>query len=153
MPAKHQPDKSYLRHVNTKRVHLFTIIQVLSTAGLYCIKYVESVAITFPILVKKNFFQIFWNIITCFFFLKFKVLATCGIRKLLDYIFTQRELFWLDDILPGSKLNDKENKNKNDAHLNDKVDSSEDNFFKNNAKNFSRKSSVSITFFSSYFSF
>ena len=40
---------------------------------------------------------------------------------------------------------DKENKNKNDAHLNDKVDSSEDNFFKNNAKNFSRKSSVSIT--------
>jgi hypothetical protein len=81
-----------------------------------------------------------------FFLFEFKVLATCGIRKLLDYVFTQRELFWLDDILPGSKLNDKENKNKNDAHLNDKVDSSEDNFFKNNAKNFSRKSSVSITF-------
>ena len=56
MPAKHQPDKPYLRHVNTKRVHLFTIIQVLSTAGLYCIKYVESVAITFPILVKNTFF-------------------------------------------------------------------------------------------------
>jgi hypothetical protein len=31
------------------------------------------------------------------------VLATCGIRKLLDYVFSQRELFWLDDILPGTK--------------------------------------------------
>ena len=30
-----------------------------------------------------------------------KILATCGIRKLLDFVFTQRELFWLDDILPG----------------------------------------------------
>jgi hypothetical protein len=32
------------------------------------------------------------------------VLATCGVRKLLDFVFTQRELFWLDDILPGAKL-------------------------------------------------
>ncbi len=30
-------------------------------------------------------------------------MATCGIRKLLDFVFTQRELFWLDDILPGAK--------------------------------------------------
>lgn len=28
-------------------------------------------------------------------------MATCGVRKLLDFVFTQRELFWLDDILPG----------------------------------------------------
>lgn len=31
-------------------------------------------------------------------------MATCGIRKLLDYTFTQQELYWLDDILPGSDL-------------------------------------------------
>lgn len=28
-------------------------------------------------------------------------MATCGVRKLLDFVFTQRELFWLDDILPS----------------------------------------------------
>jgi hypothetical protein len=51
MPAKYQPDYKYLRHVNTKRVHLFTIIQLISTAGLYLIKYIDVVAITFPLLV------------------------------------------------------------------------------------------------------
>lgn len=51
MPAKHQPDKPYLRHVTTKRVHLFTIIQILSTSGLYLIKFIDSVAILFPVLV------------------------------------------------------------------------------------------------------
>jgi hypothetical protein len=51
MPAKYQPDEPYLRHVNTARVHLFTIIQLISTSGLYAIKYIESVAITFPLLV------------------------------------------------------------------------------------------------------
>lgn len=32
-----------------------------------------------------------------------KIAATCGIRKILDFLFTQEELFWLDDILPGKK--------------------------------------------------
>ena len=58
MPAKYQPDKPYLRHVSTKRVHLFTIIQLVSTTGLYLIKYIESVAITFPILVRFNTTQL-----------------------------------------------------------------------------------------------
>jgi hypothetical protein len=30
--------------------------------------------------------------------------GTAGIRKLFDFLFTQRELFWLDDILPGKKV-------------------------------------------------
>ena len=34
--------------------------------------------------------------------LEFKVLALVGIRKVMDYIFEQKELFYLDDILPGS---------------------------------------------------
>ena len=29
------------------------------------------------------------------------VLALVGIRKMLDFIFTQRELFYLDDIMPS----------------------------------------------------
>lgn len=81
MPAKYQPDYPYLRHVSTKRVHLFTLIQIVSTSCLYIIKLIDAVAITFPILV----------------------LATCGIRKILDFVFSQHDLFWLDDLLPGSR--------------------------------------------------
>lgn len=59
MPPKHQPDRKYLRYVNTKRVHLFTIIQLISTSGLYLIKFIESVAILFPVLVRlfSHFFK------------------------------------------------------------------------------------------------
>jgi len=85
MPAKYQPDYKYLRYVSTGRVHLFTLIQIISTAGLYLIKFIDSLAIFFPVLV----------------------VATCGIRKLLDYVFTQNELFWLDDILPGTNEHNK----------------------------------------------
>ncbi len=31
------------------------------------------------------------------------MVATSILRKYLDYVFTQSELFWLDDILPGSE--------------------------------------------------
>jgi len=51
MPAKHQPDRKYLRFVNTNRVHLFTLIQLISTACLYLIKFIEQIAILFPVLV------------------------------------------------------------------------------------------------------
>ena len=53
MPAKYQPDYKYLRYVNTRRVHLFTIIQLISTTGLYVIKFIDSVAILFPVLVSS----------------------------------------------------------------------------------------------------
>ncbi len=52
MPAKYQPDYKYLRYVSIGRVHLFTLIQLVSTAGLYAIKNVDAIAITFPILVR-----------------------------------------------------------------------------------------------------
>ena len=32
-----------------------------------------------------------------------KIIAICGIRKFLDYVFTQSELYWLDDLLPNEK--------------------------------------------------
>ncbi|CAF0933984.1 unnamed protein product [Didymodactylos carnosus] len=82
MPSKYQPDHPYLRHVTIMRVHLFTGIQILALAGMFVVKSVKLIAIGFPLLV----------------------LATCFIRKLMDKIFTQEELYWLDDILPGKDL-------------------------------------------------
>lgn len=108
MPAKYQPDHSYLRHVSTKRVHLFTFIQIISTAGLYLIKSIEAVAILFPVLV----------------------LATCGIRKLMDWLFSQRELYWLDDVLPGQHVETPQEEENKQA-IKHSASSSNDNFFKN----------------------
>ncbi|CAF2809048.1 unnamed protein product [Rotaria sp. Silwood2] len=81
MPQKYQPDYPYLRHVRITRVHLFTIIQILALVGMFVLKSIKSIAIAFPLLV----------------------LGTCFVRKLMDKIFTQEELYWLDDILPGAK--------------------------------------------------
>ena len=82
MPPKHQPDYPYLRHVRILRVHLFTGIQILSLAGMFAVKNVKSIAIIFPLLV----------------------VATSFVRKLMEKIFEQEELYWLDDILPGTKV-------------------------------------------------
>ncbi|NWX08805.1 S4A4 protein, partial [Caloenas nicobarica] len=50
MPAKHQPDLAYLRHVPLRRVHLFTIIQLLCLALLWVVKSTMA-AIIFPVMV------------------------------------------------------------------------------------------------------
>uniref|UniRef100_A0A8C3T1T0 Anion exchange protein n=1 Tax=Chelydra serpentina TaxID=8475 RepID=A0A8C3T1T0_CHESE len=50
MPAKHQPDFMYLRHVPLRRVHLFTLIQVLCLAALWILKSTVA-AIIFPVMV------------------------------------------------------------------------------------------------------
>ncbi|KFP69290.1 Electrogenic sodium bicarbonate cotransporter 1, partial [Acanthisitta chloris] len=50
MPAKHQPDLSYLRHVPLRRVHLYTIIQLLCLALLWVLKSTMA-AIVFPVMV------------------------------------------------------------------------------------------------------
>ncbi|XP_062389985.1 sodium-driven chloride bicarbonate exchanger [Sardina pilchardus] len=80
MPAKHQPDFIYLRHVPLRKVHLFTIVQLTCLVLLWVIK-TSKAAIVFPMMV----------------------LALVFIRKLLDFIFTKRELSWLDDLMPESK--------------------------------------------------
>ncbi|BFZ21894.1 hypothetical protein BsWGS_24933 [Bradybaena similaris] len=89
-PAKYQPDYTYLRHVPIKRVHLFTFIQILCLAGLWAIKSIKALSIVFPIMV----------------------LLTCFVRKALDYIFTQRELKWLDDLMPEATKKAKEDERK-----------------------------------------
>ncbi|XP_055039873.2 sodium-driven chloride bicarbonate exchanger isoform X5 [Misgurnus anguillicaudatus] len=80
MPAKHQPDFIYLRHVPLRKVHLFTIMQLSCLVLLWVIK-TSKAAIVFPMMV----------------------LALVFIRKLLDFIFSKRELSWLDDLMPESK--------------------------------------------------
>ncbi|XP_036387939.1 electroneutral sodium bicarbonate exchanger 1 isoform X2 [Megalops cyprinoides] len=80
MPAKHQPDFIYLRHVPLRKVHLFTLTQLTCLVLLWVIK-TSPAAIIFPMMV----------------------LALVFIRKLLDLCFTERELSYLDDLMPESK--------------------------------------------------
>ena len=54
MPAKYQPDYMYLRHVRTKRVHLFTAIQLLCLTVLWAIKSYKKISIAFPIMVSRK---------------------------------------------------------------------------------------------------
>jgi sodium bicarbonate transporter 10 len=86
MPEKHQPDFIFLRHVRTIKVHLFTFIQISCLAMLFIIKSNKRISILFPIMV----------------------LALVGVRKLMDYIFTQKELSYLDDIMPEITKRSKE---------------------------------------------
>ncbi|KAI1891187.1 hypothetical protein AGOR_G00162370 [Albula goreensis] len=79
MPAKHQPDFIYLRHVPLRKVHLFTLTQLTCLVLLWVIK-TSPAAIVFPMMV----------------------LALVFIRKLLDLCFSKRELSYLDDLMPES---------------------------------------------------
>lgn len=53
MPAKHQPDLIYLRHVPQRRIHLFTFIQGLCLALLWILKSTVA-AIIFPVMVRNG---------------------------------------------------------------------------------------------------
>uniref|UniRef100_A0A669QJN4 Anion exchange protein n=1 Tax=Phasianus colchicus TaxID=9054 RepID=A0A669QJN4_PHACC len=87
MPAKHQPDHLYLRHVPLRRVHLFTFIQLLCLAMLWVIKSTAA-AIVFPVML----------------------LALVGIRKALECIFSLHDLSWLDNIMPAAARKEAEGK-------------------------------------------
>ncbi|XP_077581691.1 sodium-driven chloride bicarbonate exchanger-like isoform X2 [Stigmatopora nigra] len=93
MPAKHQPDFIYLRHVPLRKVHLFTIVQLSCLVLLWVIK-TSKAAIVFPMMV----------------------LALVFIRKLLDLIFTKRELSWLDDLIPEWKKKKLEDAEQEEDH-------------------------------------
>uniref|UniRef100_A0A8C8STR3 Solute carrier family 4 member 9 n=1 Tax=Pelusios castaneus TaxID=367368 RepID=A0A8C8STR3_9SAUR len=87
MPAKHQPDFIYLRHVPLRRVHLFTLIQMLCLAALWVLKSTVA-AIIFPVML----------------------LALVGIRKAMECIFSRQDLSWLDDIMPEKDRKEEEEK-------------------------------------------
>ncbi|XP_033761827.1 sodium bicarbonate cotransporter 3-like isoform X1 [Pecten maximus] len=80
-PVKYQPDLPYIRHVPLWRIHMFTIIQILCLVILWVVKTIKAISIGFPLLV----------------------LATGVVRKLLECVYTQNELRYIDDLLPGVK--------------------------------------------------
>ncbi|XP_077942379.1 electrogenic sodium bicarbonate cotransporter 1-like isoform X1 [Gasterosteus aculeatus] len=89
MPAKHQPDLVYLRHVPLRKVHLFTFIQILCLALLWVLKSTVA-AIVFPVMI----------------------LALVAVRKAMDYMFSQYELGFLDDVIPEKDKKKKEDEKK-----------------------------------------
>ncbi|XP_064233904.1 electrogenic sodium bicarbonate cotransporter 4 isoform X5 [Aotus nancymaae] len=97
MPAKHQPDHAFLRHVPLRRIHLFTLVQILCLAVLWILKSTVA-AIIFPVMI----------------------LGLIIVRRLLDFIFSQHDLAWIDNILPEKekKETDKKRKRKKGAHEN-----------------------------------
>uniref|UniRef100_A0A8C8K0G8 Anion exchange protein n=1 Tax=Oncorhynchus tshawytscha TaxID=74940 RepID=A0A8C8K0G8_ONCTS len=90
MPSKYQPDFPFLRHVPLRRVHLFTLVQIICLAVLWVLKS-TVLAILFPVMI----------------------LGLLVVRKMLDMVFSQHDLAWIDDILPG-KDKKKEKKKKGD---------------------------------------
>ncbi|XP_061553633.1 electrogenic sodium bicarbonate cotransporter 4 isoform X8 [Phycodurus eques] len=91
MAPKHQPDFAFLRHVPLRRVHLFTLVQITCLAVLWVLKS-TFLAIIFPVMI----------------------LGLMVVRKLLDLMFSQHDLAWLDDILPDreKKKNEDDKKKK-----------------------------------------
>ncbi|KAM3610929.1 uncharacterized protein V6R79_010755 [Siganus canaliculatus] len=93
MPAKHQPDLIYLRHVPLRKVHLFTFIQILCLALLWILKSTVA-AIIFPVMI----------------------LALVAVRKAMDYMFSQHDLSFLDDVIPEKDKKKKEDEKKKTKH-------------------------------------
>lgn len=62
MPAKHQPDYVFLRHVPLRRIHLFTLVQIVCLAVLWILKSTVA-AIIFPVMVIPSSLQRgFWDL-------------------------------------------------------------------------------------------
>uniref|UniRef100_UPI0037E71C42 electrogenic sodium bicarbonate cotransporter 1-like isoform X1 n=1 Tax=Semicossyphus pulcher TaxID=241346 RepID=UPI0037E71C42 len=100
MPAKHQPDLIYLRHVPQRRIHLFTFIQGLCLALLWILKSTVA-AIVFPVMI----------------------LALVAVRKAMDYVFSQHDLSYLDDVIPEKDKKKKEDEKKKKGKKKGSIDS------------------------------
>ncbi|KAI4871413.1 hypothetical protein NFI96_000876 [Prochilodus magdalenae] len=103
MPAKHQPDLIYLRHVPLRKVHLFTFVQVLCLALLWILKSTVA-AIIFPVMI----------------------LALVAVRKAMDYVFSQHDLSFLDDVIPEKDKKKKEDEKKKKKKKSGSLDSDDD---------------------------
>ncbi|XP_028851147.1 solute carrier family 4 member 4a isoform X5 [Denticeps clupeoides] len=100
MPAKHQPDLVYLRHVPLRKVHLFTFIQLLCLALLWILKSTVA-AIIFPVMI----------------------LALVAVRKAMDYVFSQHDLSFLDDVIPEKDKKKREDEKKKKKKKRGSIDS------------------------------
>ncbi|XP_078263829.1 electrogenic sodium bicarbonate cotransporter 1-like isoform X4 [Rhinoraja longicauda] len=105
MPAKHQPDFIYLRHVPLRRVHLYTFIQVVCLTMLWVLKSTVA-AIIFPVMI----------------------LALVAVRKAMDYIFTQHDLSFLDDVIPEKDKKKKEDDKKKKKKLSMESDNEDSDY-------------------------
>ncbi|XP_041956050.1 electrogenic sodium bicarbonate cotransporter 4 isoform X3 [Alosa sapidissima] len=104
MPSKHQPDFSFLRHVPLRRIHLFTLIQIICLIVLWVLKS-TFLAIIFPVMI----------------------LGLLLVRKMLDMVFSQHDLAWMDDLLPEKEKKKKEDEKKTTKDKKkSRVDDSED---------------------------
>lgn len=109
MPQKHQPDLVYLRHIKPKKIHLFTGIQLICLAILFFLKLNKTISITFPLMVgifllQSSFDNGQFLIYETSSLIEKKVLALVFIRFGLTYIFTEKELSFLDELIPGITL-------------------------------------------------
>lgn len=113
MPAKHQPDFIYLRHVPLRKVHFFTVIQLICLVLLWTIK-VSRAAIIFPMMVRAAAARqrgvcsvgvrgSITSELTASSLFFVKVLALVFVRKGMDFCFSKRELSFLDDLMPEGK--------------------------------------------------
>ncbi|KFO82623.1 Electrogenic sodium bicarbonate cotransporter 4, partial [Cuculus canorus] len=89
MPAKHQPDYVFLRHVPLRRIHLFTLVQIICLAVLWILKSTVA-AIIFPVMI----------------------LALILVRRLLDFVFSQHDLAWIDNLIPEKEKKKEDDKKK-----------------------------------------
>ncbi|KRX44337.1 Electrogenic sodium bicarbonate cotransporter 1 [Trichinella murrelli] len=80
MPTKHQPDYPWLRMVPLRRIHLFTAIQVVSFVLLAIVEEMKLISMVFPMML---------------------VVLICIRKFFLGWLFTDKELKYLDDELPG----------------------------------------------------
>ena len=94
-----QSDLVFLRHVRLSRVHLFTFIQIFCLVGLFLFKINKSISITFPLMV----------------------LSLVFIRFGMSYIFTEKELTFLDDLIPGMNSQRKRRKSLNLRDIDTKI--------------------------------
>ncbi|XP_056889343.1 solute carrier family 4 member 4a isoform X6 [Takifugu flavidus] len=108
MPAKHQPDLIYLRHVPLRKVHLFTFIQILCLALLWILKSTVA-AIIFPVMI----------------------LALVAVRKAMDYMFSQHDLSFLDDVIPEKDKKKKEDEKKKRSSLGSDAEDSDNHYNEN----------------------
>ena len=81
MPVKHYPNVKYTRRVKTWWMHLFTLCQALGLIILLLVKSIPAIALAFP----------------------FVVVSMIGFRWSLKFIFTEKELEYLDGPNAGKR--------------------------------------------------
>jgi hypothetical protein len=102
IPHKHQPDYIFLKYVPLMRVHLFTMVQVASLVGLWVVKSNSATSIAFPVIGRLRRWRRRTQKDKCLTLQRFfqvMLVLICSVRKLMECVFTRRELRVLDDLL------------------------------------------------------